>query len=354
MMSFITLIIVISILVFVHELGHFLAAKISGVRVDEFAIGFPPKIWSIKKGETVYSVNLILLGGYVKIFGENPDAESISGPDKERSFINKNRGLQAFILIAGVLMNVLFAWMLLSTSLMFGVNEAVSDPIQADAVLISKVLPDSPALIAGLKNNDVIVAINNEKANSSLLLQTVSASKVIDLSIKRGSEMLDISISPSSGVIEGKSAIGVALVDISNRQYGFVDAVIQGAKSTIEIFLDTFNATIGFIKRIFLFKADLDQVSGPVGIATYLEQAREFGFDTLLMFVAMISINLAVVNLLPFPALDGGRLLFVAIESLIRRSINPKFANTVNIMGFSLLLLLMLFITFSDVGKLVK
>ncbi len=350
-MSFITLIIVISILVFVHELGHFIAAKLSKVRVDEFAIGFPPKLFSFKWGETLYTVNLILLGGFVKIFGETPDADSIAGPDSGRSFVNKNRGLQAIILIAGIAMNIAFAWILLSGSLMLGVREATDNPELASSVLVAEVVQGSPAERAGLIANDVI-----QDTNSTKLQKAIADSKgaPITLSYLRGQTVATTSIAAVGGIVEGKSAIGIAMIDVADVRYGFFRALYEGAKNTWNLTVDTAFGILMFLKSIFMFKADIGAVSGPVGIATYLNQAREFGAATLIMFVAVISINLAVVNLLPFPALDGGRLLFVAIEAIIRRPISPKIANTLNAVGFGLLLLLMLVITVSDVTKLFR
>lgn len=361
-MTFITLIVVISVLVFVHELGHFIVAKKTGVRVDEFAIGFPPRIWSWKKGETVYSINLIPFGGYVKIFGENPDEESMRGPDSSRSFVNKGRGAQAAILIAGVAMNILFAWGLLSASYMIGVSRAAEDGSSASAVLISEVLPDSPAEAAGLKQNDLIVAVTDasgerkEKLNAEIFEKAVSSSggAPLVISYERGEEIFTASISPKSGVVKDKLAIGVAMIDVENLRLSLLPAIYEGAKTTGKLVVFTTLGIFEFLRNIFSFSADLSQVSGPVGIAGYLNDARQFGVSALFAFIALISINLAIINLLPFPALDGGRLLFVAIESIIRRPINPKFANALNLLGFALLLLLMVVITFSDIGKLVK
>jgi regulator of sigma E protease len=142
------------------------------------------------------------------------------------------------------------------------------------------------------------------------------------------------------------------MADIDNKKLGFVDATIEGAKMTYSLFIETTKGTLKFFASAFTFSANLHDVSGPVGIAGYLNQARQFGFSTLLTFVAMISINLAVINLFPFPALDGGRLLFVGIEAIIRRPISPKVANWVNLVGFSILMILMITVTVSDIGKL--
>jgi len=360
-MSFITLIIVISILVFVHEFGHFIVAKISKVRVDEFSIGFPPRLWSFRVGETLYSLNLILFGGYVKIFGENPDADSIDGPDSKRSFVNKNRGIQAAILIAGIAMNILFAWALLSASFMIGVREAASSPESATSVLIGSVLPGSPAEKAGLLQSDLVTSVTNakgeksSKVNSEIIQAAIGDSKgePVTLTYSRGSDERTASIIATDGVVAGKPAIGISMVDVADVHYGFFKAIYEGGKSTIDMTVATAVGLFGFFKSLFIFHADLSQVSGPVGIAGYLEQARAFGAATLFSFIAIISINLAIVNLLPFPALDGGRLLFVAIEAVIRRPLSPKIANTLNLLGFGILLLLMVVITFSDIGKLI-
>lgn len=358
-MSFITLIIVISILVFVHELGHFLVAKLSKVRVDEFSIGFPPRLWSKQVGETLYSLNIILIGGYVKIFGENPDEESINGEDKERSFVNKNRAIQASILVAGITMNILFAWLLLSTSFFVGVRQAMDTPSNAESVYVSKVMENSPASRSGIKANDLITKVgvdnlNLLKANSVLIEDTITkaGTKPIVIEYNRDGKVATTSVVAVSGIVEGRNAIGIGMMDVAIEHYGVINSLIEGAKSTVDITLNTFYGLFDFFGSFFALKANLSEVSGPVGIASYLNQARTFGLATLLSFVAMISINLAVINLMPFPALDGGRLLFVLIEAIIRRPINPKIANALNIAGFAILLLLMVVVTFSDIAKL--
>lgn len=364
-MSFITLILVISVLVFVHELGHFLVAKKSGVRVDEFAVGFPPRLYSKKVGETVYSINLIPFGGYVKIFGENPDSDSIDGPDKKRSFINKPRYIQALILVAGIVMNILFAWVLLTASFTLGVSQT-SAVSSGSLVIVTDVMKDSPAEISGIKAGDLITDIefrdkpkaaegnNEEKIDTEIVRNIVGSSNGLPLVVTyiRGDQTATTSVTAKSGLANNSYAIGIQMADVENTKLPFGEAMVQGAKTTYELFVATMVGTVNFFGSAFTLNANLADVSGPVGIAGYLNQAREFGLSTLLSFVAIISLNLAVINLLPFPALDGGRLLFVAIEAVIRRPINPKITNTVNLIGFGLLMLLMITITVSDVGKL--
>ena len=162
-MSIIIFLVILAALIFVHELGHFLVAKKTGIRVDEFAIGFPPKIFAWQRGETKYTINLIPFGGFVKIFGENPDDESISGPDSTRSFVNKNRGIQAAVLVAGIAFNLIFAWLLISASLSVGLSTSVSgyEQYAPDAkVLVVSVLPNSPAAKAGLQAGDKIEGLS--------------------------------------------------------------------------------------------------------------------------------------------------------------------------------------------------
>ncbi len=364
-MSFITLILVISILVFVHELGHFLVAKKSGVRVDEFSIGFPPRLYSKKVGETLYSINLIPFGGYVKIFGENPDADSMDGPDKKRSFVNKPRHIQALILVAGIVMNVLFAWALLTMSFTLGVSQT-SDQSSGNLVMVTDVLKDSSAEMAGIKSGDLITDIElserlkvksekvEEKIDTNKIKEIVAGSKGLPLVVTyiRGDKTATTSVEAKNGTVAGSFVIGIQMADVENTKLPFGQAIIEGAKTTYELFIATMVGTVKFFGSAFTLNANLADVSGPVGIAGYLNQAREFGLSTLFSFVAIISLNLAVINLLPFPALDGGRLLFVCIEAIIRRPINPKIANAVNLIGFGLLMLLMLTITVSDIGKL--
>jgi regulator of sigma E protease len=374
-MSFITLILVISILVFVHELGHFLVAKKSGVRVDEFAIGFPPRIYAKKYGETTYAINLIPFGGYVKIFGENPDEESMEGLDKKRSFVNKPRHIQAAILVAGIVMNILFAWILLSASFMIGAPQA-SNVSPGNYVFVTDVMKGSSAETAGIKSGDLITDIeissnlsaDRQESQVTSLKENVKEENIISaekikavvteskgvplvLSYIRGDNKATTSISAKVGD-KGAYLIGVQMADVENTKLPFFSAFYEGAKATYHMFNATMVGTLKFFGSAFVLDANLQDVSGPIGIAGYLNQAREFGIATLFSFVAIISLNLAVINLLPFPALDGGRLLFVAIEAIIRRPIKPAVANTLNLIGFGLLMILMLTVTVSDVGKL--
>jgi len=361
-MSIILFIIILAVLVFVHELGHFLIAKKTGVRVDEFAIGFPPKIYSFKKGETLYSLNAIPFGGYVKIFGEDPNEESAKGVDAKRSLVNKPKYIQAAVLLGGILFNIIFAWLLISVSLMSGYKMPVDTanyPVTNAKIIILSVLDNSPAKIAGLSAGDEIISLKEGIEDTvttgeiSEVQKFISESKsTIQITYGRGSEVKTVEIEPALGVAGDNRAIGISMSKVGEVHLVFYKALWEGGKLTYDVVIQTFFSLIDFFGKVFTGKADVSQVSGPVGIAGLVGDASHFGFIYLLGFTAFISINLAVINFMPFPALDGGRLFFLLLEGIIRRPISPKILNFINALGFVFLMGLMLFITYHDIAKL--
>lgn len=362
-MSIIIFIIVLGILIFVHELGHFLVAKKSGIRVDEFAVGFPPKIFSFKRGGTTYALNAIPFGGYVKIYGENAEDESVD-PNAKDSFVNKSPLIQAAVLVAGVTFNIIFAWFLFFIVLMSGsptiVDETNREYIKDPRVTIVSVQENSPAQKAGLKVGDSIILVKSKDFSFSgsdidikKVQDTISGSEEsIKFNIDRKNENFEIAIEPQNGIVDGKKAIGVSLEEIG-------DYSLPVHKAFIQSFVMTGNAIhliavnlVGFLGKAVIGQASLDEVSGPVGIVGIVGEAASFGFIYLLSFTAFISINLAVLNVLPLPALDGGRLVIVFIEAITKRKLKPNIVNWVNGIGFLLLILLMIIITINDVIKL--
>lgn len=365
-MSFIIFIIVLGVLIFVHELGHFLVAKKCGMRVDEFGLGFPPRVFGKKIGETIYSLNWIPFGGFVKIFGENPsdnpENESLEVGEK-KSFGKKNRGLQATVLVAGVTFNIIFAWLVISISFVSGFPAPVGYyqdvPVENPRLILTQVLADSPASRVGLQAGDTIVSIvSSSDSISNLTADVVSdfmnqhKGKKILIGYGRGNEKSEVEVIPIDGIVVGRAAIGVGLDLIGTVKLPFFRALWESAKTTGELLVEISKGLGKFFYRVFTFQADFSEVAGPIGIAGLVGAAASLGFANLLGFVAFISLNLAVINLLPFPALDGGRLLFVAIETIRRRPLNPKIVNYLNGVGFALLLILMLVITYKDIVKL--
>ena len=368
-MTIVIFLIVLAVLIFVHELGHFLAARWSGIRVDAFKIGFGLKLLAWKRGETEYAIGAIPFGGLVRIHGEDPDEESMSGSDASRSFVNKNRLIQAFVLIAGILFNFLFAWLLYVIVFAGGVTvstdgfEQYADRFQNRRVMITSVLPDSPAQKAGLKEGDAIVSIQSGAATATttqtipeiqnLIAAYKSGDRPISLGYARDGHSALVGITPTTTVVQGRPAIGISMDNVADLRLPIGSAVKQGFNYTVLLIRLTVSGVYDLIANIFRGHADFSQVSGPVGIAGIVGSAAKMGWTYLLMITAVISINLGVINLIPFPALDGGRILFVIIESVTRRRIPNSFANIVNVVGFGLLMILMVLVTWKDIAGLI-
>ena len=370
-MTIIIFIIILAALVFVHELGHFLAAKACKVRVDEFALGFPPKIASFTKNGTKYSLNIIPFGGYVKIFGEDYEKEENIDPAAEikpvakgASFADKPKTLQIFILIAGIVGNIIFAWILLSLGFMWGmpVSSDYSGPgVTRDSVVtVVGVVKNSPAAISGIQSGDQILTIgdgvNSINTPTDAQVQSfISNHKDQKISVVLGHDTNKkiVSLVPQD-MPNGQSIIGIEMGYLSTQKLSFFPAIWQGGAMTYEL---TKSTTVGlgqFFGSIFVGKAKFSDVTGPVGIAGIVGDAARLGFTYLLSFTAFISINLAIINLIPFPALDGGRILFVIIEKIKGSPMNQKVVQIVNMSGLALLLLLMVVVTFHDVFTLIK
>lgn len=365
-MTILLFIAILVVLILVHEFGHFIAAKRAGVRVDEFGIGFPPRAWGIKWGETLYSINWLPLGGFVKIFGEDLEEASKAGDDAPRSFSTQKKYVQAIILSAGVLGNILFAWVLFSVGLMvglpLGVDENTKGTITDRKVLVIETLPDSPAALAGLLPGDQIISVTDgessvNESNSDLITSFISARKdqALTLEYKRAGEIETTEATPSTavdGADSEKAIIGVRLGESAIVRQLPHQAVVTGTFMTIDMIYLVVAGLGTLIVGAVTGGADLAAISGPVGIAGLVGEASALGIPYLISFTALISVNLAVINLFPFPALDGGRLLFVGIEAIRRKPIRPGVAQTLNIIGFSLLILLMILVTINDIHKL--
>lgn len=368
-MSILIFVIVLAVLIFVHELGHFIAAKKSGIKVEEFGIGFPPKIWSRRKGETLYSINAIPFGGFVKIFGENPEPEPEArygaGPSEDFSsaLFNKPRLIQAAVLAAGVIFNVLFAWLLVSTGFLIGLPTSTSysgtGEVQNPRSIVTYVAKGSPAEKASLKIGDAIVGASSEgsvlkEVTPRLISNFIEAhgKEGLTLTLSRGKKLYSANLVADEASVAGRSTVGIGIDEVGTLKLPVHRALWEGGKTVVNLTLVTAKGIIQFIGSAFVGKADLSQVTGPVGIVGLVGDVTNLGFVYLLSFTAIISINLAIINLLPFPALDGGRLLFLGIEAIRRKPISPKVANKLNQIGFALLILLMVVVTFHDIVKL--
>ncbi len=361
-MSILLFVVVLVVLILVHEFGHFLTAKAFKMRVDEFGVGYPPRAWGIKRGETEYTLNWLPFGGFVKIHGED-GTEGVPDP---RSFTSKPKWQQATVLVAGIVMNLVLAYVLLTGTLAAGMPRALAPEEVATAtdtgLLVSAVLPGSPAEKEGVLPGDIIRSVDAvpgsfEGADTEAFSAYVGAlkGKTLGLRIDRNGTPLTISVIPVDGLIEvdkERAALGVSIAPLGTIAVPLLEAPIEGAKLTYEATKQTAIGLAVFFGGLFTFSADLSQVSGPIGIAGAVGSASQSGIVSLLTLTALISINLALINLLPVPALDGGRLLFVIIEAVTRKRIPATFAGIVNLGGFALLILLMLVVTASDLFKI--
>ncbi len=372
--------VVIVVLILVHELGHFIVAKICGMRVDEFGIGYPPRALTIAKiGETEYTLNWLPFGGFVRIYGEDGNDEakkengSIEGDTlpKRRSFTAKPRILQALTLIAGIAMNWIFAFILITITLVIGTPQPISAqqvPLATNVYLaVDSVNPGSPAVKDGFQEGDEIknstilnstlrISYNgtNPSALSTLIASDASSSPMAFV-IERNGKTITITAAPVKGAVVGdpsRVGFGFALASVGTIKTAIGKAPLQGLELTWNATERTAQGLWTLLKGLVTFSANLSQVAGPVGIAGAIGQASAQGLSALLSLSALISINLAIVNLIPIPALDGGRLLFVIIESITRKPIPSRISERVNAIGFALLILLMVIITGHDIWNL--
>jgi len=351
-MDIVLIIVGLSVLILVHEIGHFASAKFFGIGVEEFGIGFPPRIFGKKYKGTTYSVNALPFGGFVKIVGEDgEDKEDKESKKDSLNFSSQKIWKRVIVLVAGVSMNIIAGWIIFSAVFMVGVPTKLA---------IIDVSPDSPAAKIDMKANDFILKATYGTKTLEDPIQTkdfISLVKEagennITLKLQRGKEIIEKTLQGRINPPEGQGSLGLGLGESGVEQKGFFESLWYGATYTWDIIRMT---TIGFfdlIVNIVSAPGAVKNVAGPVGIVVIAKQAADIGFIYFLQLLALISINLAVLNLLPFPALDGGRVLMLAIEKIKRSPVSLRTQSYVNMAGFFLLIALMLFVTFQDVTKL--
>ena len=361
MVTALLVILILGFLVIVHEFGHFLAAKKFGIWVEEFGVGLPPKIFGKKIGETLYSLNALPIGGFVKIYGESeaefelPDKKD-QPIDKNRAFINKPAWQQLLIVFCGVLTNFLIGffilWFLFASGSQAAITNENKNLAQNIKVAIVETLKDSPAQQAGLKAGDYILKLKTNQQEIEPLTTTEVQNFIsqnnneIEIVVKRNNEELTFQATP----VDNK--IGIALADVGTVKYPFFQAAGIAFKQSLQTSVYIFEALIQVFSNIFT-KGDFTGVSGPVGVASYVSQAREMGIKPLLSLVSLISLNLAVFNLLPLPALDGGKALLILIGKISRKPVSPKVEIITNAISMAFLLILFVIITYLDIQKLI-
>lgn len=337
-------IIVLGALIFVHELGHFLFAKRAGVRVERFSLGFGTPLWRKQWGETEYRLSAIPLGGYVKMYGENPE-EDVANP--ERSFLHQSVWKRIPIVAAGPFFNFFFAIVLIAVLHIIGL------PVEK-SVQIGQVLPDSAATEAGLQTGDIIVALNAHPIEQIHQLKTQivsSEGQTLTLHVRRGDTELTLPITPRKDTASSEWRIGVELrpgaiiIERSNP----LQAVGQGIAWTWRLTKLSF---VGFGKIISGSIPASEGLAGPIGIAREIGRAADYGWRNVVFFTAAISVSLAILNLLPIPVLDGGHLLFFVIEIVNGAPLSLRKREIAQQVGFVILVSLMIFAFYNDIMKL--
>lgn len=359
-LTIIIFILILGVLIFSHELGHFIAAKRAGVKVEEFGFGFPPRIFGIKKGETIYSINAIPLGGFVKIFGEEQgDKKSRS----KRAFYNKPAWQRAIILAMGVIANLIIAGILLSVVNGLGVPSYVEQGQEINyknvQIQIVEIVKDSPAQGAGIKIGDSITALlyGNEAIQVKEIddVQKFIAAHLgqdVVVQINRGNENLSINIVPRINPPQEQGALGIAMAKTGLISYPWYKAILKGFEEMWKMLITMLTMFWLLIKTLILKGKMIGDIAGPVGIYSLTSQFVKLGAVYVLQFAAILSVNLAIINSVPFPALDGGRLLFLLIEKIKGKPIKFKTERLANTLGFAILIGLMLVVTLRDIIKL--
>lgn len=353
---------VLGVLVFVHELGHFWVARKCGVKVEEFAFGLPPRLWSIKRGETEYAINAIPFGGYVRMYGQNDFApvSSSQEPVNNGHFEAKTWWQKSLILCAGVAMNIILAIVILSAGYMVGMKPIMpqsplfDQALESHGVGIYDVQKDSPAAKAGVPINSKIEKINNIVIND---IETFKQnlrdlkSKGFDLDLSTDKGLVHVSIPP----VAGSDLIGIGYSEdllLKSIQLPPAQAVYYGTLDTMIALRETFVGFGRLVGTLFVQGKMSDEVTGPIGIFKITTEVSKNGLIPLLQLMAMLSISLAALNILPFPALDGGRLLFVWLEALFGKRWNKVIEGKIHLVGMAILLVFMITITFRDILKL--
>ena len=371
LLTIVTFFLILSVLVFVHEFGHFWVARKFGVKAEEFGFGFPPRVFGFYKAkdgkwkkiagngevkdaaDTVYSVNWIPMGGFVKL-GE--DDESSSDPGH---FTNKPVWQRIAIIMAGVTMNVILAAVLISAGYTVGLPQTLDDAgpraiITNRQTQVVEILPESPAGRAGLEAGDVILAVDGRPVSGVDELRRYAREKLgarADVTVRRGGEEFTSVITPEIIPESGEAGIGVGVVDTGLVRYPFYLAVWEGVKSTAMLFVAIIAAFGEILKSLFMGRGVGADLAGPVGIAVLTGQVARLGFVYIMQFAAILSVNLAIINAFPFPALDGGRLIFLLLEKAIGRPVKRSVEAVIHNVGFALLMVLIVAVTYRDIAR---
>lgn len=344
-------------LIILHEFGHFILAKRFGVKVEEFGIGYPPRLFAKRFGETLYSINLLPFGAFVKILGE------IEKIENHRSFSAQPVGKRALIVLGGVISFWIIAAILLSIVMGLGMPTVISDTdnggLKDPKVQIATVSPNSPAEEKGIRLGDTVRKFKIE--NLEFEIQTVKEvqeltekykGKEIILTIERGKEVFEVSLVPRVSPPEGEGPMGVALMRTAIKSYPWEEVPIQGILATGNLTVTIIKGWIWALGKIIRGLPSGLQLMGPVGIFSFFSQVSQLGVNYFLEFVALIAIYLALFNILPIPAVDGGKLLFLGIEAVRKKPVSQKVEQNITGIFFIALITLLIWVTIKDIARL--
>lgn len=352
-------------LVLVHELGHFLAAKKAGIGVVEFGLGLPPRIWGKKIGETTYSLNALPIGGFVKLIGEDEEESEVAKKDKDRAFYAKSKLAKIMVVTAGVFMNFLLA-VLIFTFL----YSKLGIPTEVDEVQISAVAPDSPAAIAGIREGDAVRTVKTSVTNGQASIKEIrtpdeftqvardAAGEELEVTLVRDGQQVIVTLVPRANPPEGQGPLGVAITNVVPKFYPWYEMPFRSAVYGIRDALQLTRMIAMGIVQLFVdwFSRGRvpEGVSGPIGIYQLTAEVAKTGIINTINLIGLLSVNLAVLNILPFPALDGGRLLFIVIESIFGRKVAPRLEKWVHAVGLAILVAMIIMISFRDIQRLIN
>ncbi len=345
MLSLLWFILILGGIVAIHEFGHFIFAKMANIYVYEFSIGMGKKIFGKKKknSETEFCIRAIPLGGYVMMAGEDVEDKKVP---KDRQMCNKNFIQRFLVLFAGPFNNFLFAFLVLFISaLIYG---AVSTK-----PIIGDVAEGYPAIEAGLEKGDLVLSIDGENISSwdkgLIKLQTNKGTEVVFKVQKASGSVVEYRVSPIEEVDDnGNTSYKFGIATSYDKEYGFIKSLKYAFNKTISLFGSMFDT----LKYLFTGRVGVNQLSGPVGIYSIIDSQAKEGLEAVLYLVAYLSINVGIINLLPFPAFDGGRILFLIIEKLFKKPVSSNVENIIHTIGFMLIIGLLIYVTINDIIRL--
>jgi len=352
-MGIISAIFLLGILIFIHELGHFLVAKKSGVLVEKFSIGFGPKLWSKKKGETEYALSAIPLGGFVKMYGESLEAD-VEEDMKDRSFAHKSLKARFAIVFAGPLFNFILAIVIYMMIFMIGTPRFLAS--------VGGVIEGTPAQTAGLMDGDIVKSLDGKEMkywDEMSMYISQKPGEPVAFTIERADKIINLTVTPESVVDKnvfgedmkiGRIGIQRGTLTETVRELNPFTALYKGVQQTYKV---SELMVMGVVK-IFQKVVPADSLGGPIMIVKMAKDSAETGIISFLSFMAIISINLGILNLLPIPVLDGGHLMFFTLEAILRRPVSIKIREYANMAGLSLLLFVMFFAFYNDIMRFFK